>query len=101
MALAALMLATMVLLAPTTTRAFTIGTVSSPTPFTTSRCAFEFSTTPAAATSTAMNMVPKGKPMSEWTEEEKAADRERGATLLKVKGAALVLAAVAYFVVQQ
>mmetsp|Transcript_29942 Transcript_29942/g.45380 ORF Transcript_29942/g.45380 Transcript_29942/m.45380 type:complete len:112 (+) Transcript_29942:554-889(+) len=40
------------------------------------------------------------KPMSEWTEEEKRADREQGEKLLKLKGAAFVLAAIAYAVTQ-
>eukprot|EP00546_Thalassionema_frauenfeldii_P012750 CAMPEP_0178913264 /NCGR_PEP_ID=MMETSP0786-20121207/10744_1 /TAXON_ID=186022 /ORGANISM="Thalassionema frauenfeldii, Strain CCMP 1798" /LENGTH=39 /DNA_ID= /DNA_START= /DNA_END= /DNA_ORIENTATION= len=38
--------------------------------------------------------------MSEWTEEEKRADREQGEKLLKLKGAAFVLAAIAYAVTQ-
>ena len=41
------------------------------------------------------------KPMSEWTEEEKRIDRERGEKLLKVKGGALAVGLIVYLLLQQ
>lgn len=39
--------------------------------------------------------------MSEWTEEEKRANRESGEKLLKVKGGAFLLAAAVWYLLQQ
>jgi len=41
------------------------------------------------------------KPYSEWTAEEKKAEKEKQETLLKIKAGVLFLAAMAYLVTQQ
>eukprot|EP00555_Chaetoceros_dichaeta_P011312 CAMPEP_0198256148 /NCGR_PEP_ID=MMETSP1447-20131203/6135_1 /TAXON_ID=420782 /ORGANISM="Chaetoceros dichaeta, Strain CCMP1751" /LENGTH=120 /DNA_ID=CAMNT_0043942721 /DNA_START=13 /DNA_END=375 /DNA_ORIENTATION=- len=53
------------------------------------------------AVTTRLNMAGARKKLSEMTEEEKIAEKEQGDLLLKAKGAAFVVAVLAFYLTQQ
>ena len=56
---------------------------------------------PSSSSSLRMAGSTNNKPYSEWTAEEKKAEKEKQETLLKIKAGVLFLAAIAYLVTQQ
>ena len=71
-----------------------------PPPFTTTSSTATISIQKNSPT-TQMSMAGARKKLSEMTEEEKIAEKEKGDLLLKAKGAAFVVAALAFYLSQQ
>ena len=91
--------AVMLLLPAGTARAFAVPPRASPThPRTTYISPYISPPSPPSGEGLAAT---RRKPMSEWTEEEKRANRESGEKLLKVKGGAFLLAAAVWYLLQQ